>query len=209
MARESRRFVDLEQQLAPVSPRALSTALKGAIEMYTSRGNHIVTLQTEHKAVLDTCKYLERTGAAEVTYLEPKQDGLVDLEELKILPESPLVGQSVRDTAARQRHNLLIVGIRRAEGAMLFNPAPEDCFEADDTLALTSQVLNDVPPRLAEVTEQTIPAELDALVAACLEKSRDARPESILAVKEILDGDVALDAVVLTVERLLVESGEM
>lgn len=57
-------------------------ALKGAIDMYTSRGNHIVTLQTEHKAVLDPCKFLEREGKAEVTYLEPLPNGLVDLEVL-------------------------------------------------------------------------------------------------------------------------------
>ncbi len=60
-----------------------NVALKGAVEMYTARGNHIVTLKTEHKAVLDTCKYLERSGKAEITYLTPKKDGLVDLEELK------------------------------------------------------------------------------------------------------------------------------
>jgi cysteine desulfurase len=58
-------------------------AIKGAIEMYTSRGNHIVTMKTEHKAVLDTCKYLERSGKAEVTYLTPKPDGLVDLDALR------------------------------------------------------------------------------------------------------------------------------
>ena len=58
-------------------------ALKGAVEMYRQKGNHIVTMQTEHKCVLDTCKYLERTGAAEVTYLAPRKDGLVDLEQLR------------------------------------------------------------------------------------------------------------------------------
>ena len=58
-------------------------ALKGAVEMYRQKGNHIVTLQTEHKCVLDTCKYLERSGAAEVTYLTPKKDGLVDLAQLR------------------------------------------------------------------------------------------------------------------------------
>jgi cysteine desulfurase len=58
-------------------------ALKGAVDMYTSRGNHIITLKTEHKAVIDTCKFLEREGKAEVTYLTPKQDGLVDLAELE------------------------------------------------------------------------------------------------------------------------------
>ena len=58
-------------------------ALKGAIEMYRSKGNHIITLETEHKAVLDTCKYLENSGQAEVTYLKPQADGLVDLAQLK------------------------------------------------------------------------------------------------------------------------------
>ncbi len=58
-------------------------ALKGAVEMYTSRGNHIVTVKTEHKAVLDTCKYLEASGRATVTYLDPRPDGLVDLDALR------------------------------------------------------------------------------------------------------------------------------
>lgn len=64
----------------------------------------------------------------------------VDLEELRIPDTSPLVGQSVRDTAARQQHNLLIVGIRRAAGAMMFNPAPDDRFETDDTLVVMGRV---------------------------------------------------------------------
>lgn len=70
-----------------------NVALKGAIEMYTSRGKHIITLQTEHKAVLDTCKYLERSGQAEVTYLAPRRDGVVDLEELRaaIRPDTVIV----------------------------------------------------------------------------------------------------------------------
>ena len=58
-------------------------ALKGAIEMYKTKGKHLITLETEHKAVIDTCKYLERIGAAEVTYLKPQPDGLVDLAELE------------------------------------------------------------------------------------------------------------------------------
>ncbi|MEQ8846365.1 potassium channel protein [Botrimarina sp.] len=60
----------------------------------------------------------------------------VELEELRIPAESPLVGKTVRETAARQRHNLLIVGIRRADGTMVFNPEPDDQFEADDTLVV-------------------------------------------------------------------------
>ena len=57
-------------------------AIKGVYEMYASKGNHIITATTEHKAVLDTCKHLEKLGA-EVTYLEVKADGLIDLKELE------------------------------------------------------------------------------------------------------------------------------
>ena len=56
-------------------------------------------------------------------------------------------------------------------------------FETEDTLALTTHVLHEVPPRLSAVAEQPIPPELDALVAACLEKERESRPQSIQAVK--------------------------
>ena len=60
-------------------------------------------------------------------------------------------------------------------------------FESEDTLALTSRVLNEEPLRLSAVAEQSVPAELDELVARCLAKARDDRPASILAVKEVLD----------------------
>jgi cysteine desulfurase len=56
-------------------------ALKGMVEMYRERGNHIITQVTEHKAVLDPCKRLERQGVR-VTYLPVKQDGLIDLDQL-------------------------------------------------------------------------------------------------------------------------------
>lgn len=56
--------------------------IKGVYEMYASKGNHIITCTTEHKAVLDTCKHLEKLGA-EVTYLEVQPDGLVDLKALE------------------------------------------------------------------------------------------------------------------------------
>ena len=57
-------------------------ALKGVFEMYRRKGNHIITLTTEHKAVLDTCKKIEKQGG-EVTYLEVERDGLVDLQKLE------------------------------------------------------------------------------------------------------------------------------
>lgn len=56
-------------------------ALKGVFEMYKEKGNHIITMTTEHKAVLDACKHLEKLGAR-ITYLTPKPDGLIDLEQL-------------------------------------------------------------------------------------------------------------------------------
>ncbi len=57
-------------------------AIKGVFEMYASKGNHIITATTEHKAVLDTCKHIEKAGG-EVTYLEVRADGLIDLAELE------------------------------------------------------------------------------------------------------------------------------
>lgn len=64
------------------STEAINLAIKGVAENYNSKGKHIVTVSTEHSAVLDTCQYLERKGF-EVTYLSVKSDGLIDLDELK------------------------------------------------------------------------------------------------------------------------------
>src|SRR5947209_2978599 len=65
-------------------------AIKGIAEMYREKGNHIITQATEHKAVLDTCKKLEKQGYV-VTYLQPKADGLIDVQELEraIVTEGP------------------------------------------------------------------------------------------------------------------------
>jgi len=57
-------------------------AIKGVAEMYAEKGNHIITAATEHKAILDTCKHLEKKGCR-VTYLPLEADGLLDLEKLK------------------------------------------------------------------------------------------------------------------------------
>src|SRR6187200_1151966 len=61
---------------------SINLALKGAAQFYKTRGKHLITLKTEHKAVLDTMRELERQGF-EVTYLDVEEDGLVDLEKLK------------------------------------------------------------------------------------------------------------------------------
>src|SRR5690242_9806889 len=57
-------------------------AIKGVAEMYAEKGNHIITQVTEHKAVLDTCKRLEKEGVR-VTYLPVQKNGLIDLEQLR------------------------------------------------------------------------------------------------------------------------------
>jgi cysteine desulfurase len=61
---------------------SINLALKGAAQFYKTRGKHLITLKTEHKAVLDTMRELERQGF-EVTYLDVQEDGLLDLDKLK------------------------------------------------------------------------------------------------------------------------------
>jgi cysteine desulfurase len=67
-------------------------AIKGAANFYKGKGKHVVTMKTEHKAVLDAVRELERQGF-EATYLDPQQDGLLDLEKFKaaIRPDTVLV----------------------------------------------------------------------------------------------------------------------
>ncbi|MCK6376044.1 MAG: IscS subfamily cysteine desulfurase [Zoogloea sp.] len=67
-------------------------AIKGAAQFYSGKGKHIITVKTEHKAVLDTVRELERVGF-EATYLDVKEDGLIDLEVLKaaIRPDTVVV----------------------------------------------------------------------------------------------------------------------
>ncbi len=67
-------------------------AIKGVFEMYAAKGNHIITVSTEHKAVLDTCKHLEKLGA-EVTYLSVAEDGLISAQDIEnaIKPNTILV----------------------------------------------------------------------------------------------------------------------
>ena len=67
-------------------------AIKGVAEFHAKKGKHIITSKTEHKAVLDTCRHLERYGY-EVTYLDPEANGLIDLAKLEaaIRPDTILV----------------------------------------------------------------------------------------------------------------------
>ncbi len=78
-------------------------AIKGVAEMYAGTGNHIITAATEHKAILDTCKKLEKHGCR-VTYLPVKGDGLVDLDMLReaITDKTILISHHVRQQRDRR-----------------------------------------------------------------------------------------------------------
>lgn len=96
-------------------------AIKGVYEMYAAKGNHIITATTEHKAVLDTCRHIEKLGG-EVTYLQVKADGLIDLKELEaaIKPTTILISimyanneigiiQPIREISAiAKKHGVLV-----------------------------------------------------------------------------------------------------
>jgi cysteine desulfurase len=72
-------------------------AIKGAVEMYREEGDHIITAVTEHKAVLDTCKHLEKSGYR-VTYLPVQKDGLIDLDDLKRALDGKMIdGKTIDD----------------------------------------------------------------------------------------------------------------
>ncbi|MDF2437672.1 MAG: IscS subfamily cysteine desulfurase [Bacteroidota bacterium] len=74
----------LEQEVVFTSgsTESINLAIKGVWDNYQTKGNHIITVKTEHKAVLDTCAALEKKGAV-VTYLSVDREGLIDLNELK------------------------------------------------------------------------------------------------------------------------------
>jgi cysteine desulfurase len=93
-------------------------AIKGAAHFYKSKGKHIITVKTEHKAVLDTCRELEREGF-EVTYLDVKDDGLLDLDNFQaaIRPDTILVSvMSVNNEIGVIQDVTAIGEITRAKG---------------------------------------------------------------------------------------------
>ena len=102
-------------------------AIKGVYEMYSQKGNHIITCNIEHKAVLDTCKHLEKLGA-EVTYLKVMENRLVNLEELEaaMRPTTILVAIMYANneigTIMPMRE---ISQIARKHGALVFSDATQ------------------------------------------------------------------------------------
>ncbi|ARK09278.1 cysteine desulfurase family protein [Fibrella sp. ES10-3-2-2] len=116
---------------------SINLALKGVFEANTHRGNHIITVATEHKAVLDTCQHLEQLGA-EITYLPPDVDGLISVEQVAaaLRPDTILVSvmlannetgviQPLADIAAlaKQHNSLVHTDATQAVGKLPINLA--------------------------------------------------------------------------------------
>jgi cysteine desulfurase len=102
-------------------------AVKGVFEMYASKGNHVITVNTEHKAVLDTCKHIEKLGA-EVTYLNAQPDGLIDLAELEaaMRPTTVLVAIMYANNEIGTVMPIREIGaIAKKHGALLFTDATQ------------------------------------------------------------------------------------
>ncbi len=102
-------------------------ALKGVYEMYASKGNHIITATTEHKAVLDTCKHIEKMGG-EVTYLRVNREGLIDLKELEaaIKPTTILIAiMYANNEIGTIQPVKKISAIAKKHGALFFTDATQ------------------------------------------------------------------------------------
>ncbi len=97
-------------------------AIKGVANFYGKKGKHIVTCKTEHKAVLDTCRQLEREGF-EITYLDPEPNGLLDLEKLKaaIRPDTILVSVMHVNNEIGVIQDLAAIGKITRERGVLFH----------------------------------------------------------------------------------------
>ena len=108
-------------------------ALKGAAHFYQKKGKHIITCKTEHKAVLDTCRQLEREGF-EVTYLDPEPAGLLDLEKLKaaIRPDTILISiMHVNNEIGVIQDIAAIAAIAREHGAIFHCDAAQSAGKID------------------------------------------------------------------------------
>jgi cysteine desulfurase len=102
-------------------------AIKGIYEMYASKGNHIITATTEHKAVLDTCKHIEKLGG-ETTYLGVKENGLIDLKELEaaIKPSTILIAIMYANNETGVIQPIKEIGaIAKKNGVLFFTDATQ------------------------------------------------------------------------------------
>jgi len=101
---------------------SINLALKGAAQFYKTRGKHLVTVKTEHKAVLDTMRELERQGF-EVTYLDVQEDGLVDIEKFKaaLRPDTILVSVMYVNNEIGVIQDILAMGTICRERGIIFH----------------------------------------------------------------------------------------
>ena len=97
-------------------------ALKGAAQFYKTRGKHLITVKTEHKAVLDTMRELERQGF-EVTYLDVQEDGLLDLDKLKaaMRPDTILVSVMFVNNEIGVIQDIAAIGAMCRERGIIFH----------------------------------------------------------------------------------------
>ncbi|MBX9717056.1 MAG: aminotransferase class V-fold PLP-dependent enzyme, partial [Burkholderiaceae bacterium] len=97
-------------------------ALKGAAQFYKTRGKHIITVKTEHKAVLDTVRELERQGF-DATYLEVQEDGLLDFEVLKaaIRPDTILISVMLVNNEIGVIQDIPAIGALCRERGIIFH----------------------------------------------------------------------------------------
>jgi cysteine desulfurase len=123
-------------------------ALKGAAHFYKTKGKHLITVKTEHKAVLDTCRELERQGF-EVTYLDVQTDGLLDLEVLKaaIRPDTILVSVMFVNNEIGVIQDIPAIGALCREKGIIFH---------SDAAQATGRV---------DIDLQTLPVDLMSLTA--------------------------------------------
>ncbi|HWK60354.1 MAG TPA: IscS subfamily cysteine desulfurase [Eoetvoesiella sp.] len=115
-------------------------ALKGAAHFHAGRGKHIVTVKTEHKAVLDTCAELERQGF-EVTYLDVQSDGLLDLEAFKkaLRPDTILASVMYVNSEIGVIQDIPAIGDICRENGVLFHV---DAAQATGKVDIDLQTLN-------------------------------------------------------------------
>jgi cysteine desulfurase len=108
-------------------------AIKGVANFYRSKGNHIITCKTEHKAVLDTCKHLEKNGF-EVTYLQPDQQGRVSADQVReaITDKTILVSLMHANNEVGTLHPLAEIGkVTREKGVLLHCDAVQSVGKVD------------------------------------------------------------------------------
>ncbi|MBS7327418.1 MAG: IscS subfamily cysteine desulfurase [Oxalobacter sp.] len=131
---------------------ANNLALKGAAHFYQKKGRHLITVQTEHKCVLDSCRELERQGF-EVTYLEPQENGLITVEQLEaaIRPDTIMVSvmlvnneigviQPLKDIAKLCRSRGILV---HTDAAQACGKMPVDVQDLDiDLMTMTAHKIN-------------------------------------------------------------------